>query len=103
MDLRHTKNMNTKKEGYLVKYYGGDWGDSYETNIFVTFDEQVAIDYVKKFNRILQAYKDFYEKFDDNDELVGRYYTIERIDGAQYTKIEIRQYEKLQMGKNYDS
>jgi hypothetical protein len=94
----------SKKEAYLVKYSGGYWGDSYEVNIFVTLDEKVAREYVNKFNRILQAYKDFYKKFEEivdlgieitdisenYEEYSDRYSRLEQIDEAYYTKIEIR-------------
>jgi hypothetical protein len=95
---------NIKKEAYLVKYGGGYWGDTFQANIFVTLDEKVAKEYVNKFNRILQAYKDFYKKFEETVELgieitdisenykeySERYYRLEQIDEAYYTKIEIR-------------
>jgi hypothetical protein len=84
---------------YIVKYSGGEWGDYYQVNIFVTADKELAERYVEKFNSILKKWKDYFSQFKDEygfsikDEYLehsDRYYAITKINKCYYDEIEFR-------------
>lgn len=96
---------NKEDNMFIVKIHGGSWDDYYTSNKFVTNDEKYAKSYVKKYNRILGAYKDFYKKFtedrygsgfesmkDDADSMqyFDRWMTLDNITKAYYEEIEQR-------------
>lgn len=56
-----------KNKLYLVKYCGGDIDDYYRVTIFVTSKRKTAIDYTKKFNRILREWKRYYKQFEEKN------------------------------------
>lgn len=47
-------------KAYLVGYSTGCYDDWTVHNLFVTFDEEIALNYMDKFNRILEALKEHY-------------------------------------------
>ena len=49
---------------YIVRYSRGSYDDYHEIDLFGTLSKDVAEIYIKKFNRILNAYKDFYKQFE---------------------------------------
>jgi hypothetical protein len=78
---------------FIVYYNAGHWEDIYNVNIFVTFDEQKAINYVNKFNRLLAKWKDYYnDNYDKIDDDSTTYYVINILDvnSALYKKVELR-------------
>lgn len=91
---------------FIVKIQGGSWDDYYTSNMFVTFDEDKAKSYVEKYNRILEAYKDFYKKFTedrygdgsfesmkedaDSMEYFDRWIALDNITRCYYEELEQR-------------
>ena len=66
-DEESTKFYLSKlKTAYIVKYSTGSYDDYYEGTMFVTFDRNVADNYVNKFNRMVENYKDFYRTFEEH-------------------------------------
>ena len=58
---------------YIVKYYGGEWDDFFEVIVFGTFNKKTAIEYTKKFNRLLKKWKKYYSQFIDKKESFYNY------------------------------
>jgi hypothetical protein len=94
-------SLEKNKDMFIVKYYGGSWDDSYTRDVFITSDEKVAKFYVKKFNRIITAYKEFYKSFeedyyghsrirDEHMDYFDRWFWLDRITKAYYEVIEQR-------------
>ena len=87
---------------YLVKYWGGEYEDSWNTVIFATHEKSTATNYVDKFNRILKKWKDYYEQFADTssgirwikEEHVKRHFErwryLNDIRNCYFEEIEIR-------------
>lgn len=84
---------------YIVGYYGGQYMDSYTRYLFVTDNETLAIEYINKFNRILEKWKNHFVKYTEEDGIMKkefintpafRYYQIENITECFYQKIEYR-------------
>lgn len=86
---------------YLVEFYGGDYDEEFITQVFVTFSKETAERYVRKFNEILERWKEYYSYFLDPktgflkeeyfaDVHYNRVYALSRIDAAVFTEIEIR-------------
>ncbi len=87
---------------YLVKYYGGEYEDSWNTAIFATHKKSTATKYVAKFNRILKKWKDYYDQFTDTnggirwikqehvEKHFKRWYYLSGISNCYYEEIEIR-------------
>lgn len=67
-DKENTKFYLSKlKTAYIVKYSTGSHDDHYVGTMFVTFDKNVAENYVKKFSRMVENCKDFYRTFEEHD------------------------------------
>jgi hypothetical protein len=79
---------------FIVKYCGGDYYDYYSYVIFVTADENKAIKYVTKFNTILKKWKEYYSRFEKNDEHVekhfDRWYSLSRVTRCSYDVVDVR-------------
>ena len=88
---------------YLVKYSKGSWDDYFEVPLFVTESEDIAKEYVDKFNTILKKWKSFFEDtkpdiislssedynaFYDKYPILYRYYDVTEINGAKYEQIK---------------
>jgi hypothetical protein len=82
---------------YLVSYPTGSYDTYYENLVFVTHDEQLAIAYVEKFNRIRKNLQEYHEEFvkdkiwDENSQY--NWYRWDRImdtGAASYTEIDWR-------------
>lgn len=82
---------------YLVYYSSGEYDTSYEYNVFVTENEDVAIAYTEKFNRILDNWKKYCIEnvldtmWDENSKY--DWYKFNRImetHRATYVKVEVR-------------
>ena len=78
-----------KERIYIVKYSKGNYDDWIEIDLFVTKHKQTAIDYVAKFNTILEEWKDFYNK-DYEDHFNGRSYILSSIHESYFTTIQTR-------------
>jgi len=59
-----------KNKLYLVKYYGGDYDDFYEKEVFVTSVKSKATKYCTKFNKTLKKWKDYYSQYEE-EKCVG--------------------------------
>ena len=88
-----------QNEMIAVKYYDGEQEEcSYIVTLFVTFDEQIAIDYVNKFNSILEKWKNYYKQFEEDGWIkeefeakhFRRWFKVHTITRCYYTKIEVR-------------
>jgi hypothetical protein len=82
---------------YLVYYSSGSYDTAYEHNVFVTENEEVAIAYITKFNRILQNLKKYYHQnieelmWDENEKYDWmRWMRIMETHRATYQTIEKR-------------
>jgi len=78
---------------FIVMYCGGSWEDFYKVNVFVTDNEDIAKNYVNRFNSILKKWKKFYhDKYykEDNYTWSHRHYTLDGIDECYYQEIEKR-------------
>lgn len=78
---------------YLVYYTVGDAYDTETRDIFVTENEQTAIDYCDKFIRIGQACLKYYRELDDEKITLDqseRLNRLEYIRSCFYKKIERR-------------
>jgi hypothetical protein len=87
---------------YLVKYSQGDYDDIEVIDIFVTFNEETATNYMNRFNCLLEKYKKFYSKFeevdsrghkwikDEYDDYYERWYQLTSINGCFIVEMEIR-------------
>ena len=90
--------MEKFNEIFAVAYYGGEYDDYFNKTVFVTKNEQTAIDYVNKFNSILQKWKDYYKQFEEDgwikkefeDGYFRRWLQIRNVSKCYYTKIQIR-------------
>jgi hypothetical protein len=51
---------------YLVKYYGGGYDDHYTVTIFATTKKATATKYVRRFNKILKKWKEYYSQFEED-------------------------------------
>jgi len=85
-----------KKTMYLVQYKGGEYDDYYENQIFVTENIELAESYCKRFNELLEKWKQIWSsiRYDDegikNDWSFDRYYDIMQIRICFYSIIEVR-------------
>lgn len=78
-DKENTKFYLSKlKTAYIVKYSTGSYDDHYVGTMFVTFDKNVAENYVKKFSRMVENCEDFYRTFKDHVDSRDRYSLIEK-------------------------
>lgn len=82
---------------YLVSYSTGSYDTYYQEYVFVTADEQMAIAYTEKFNRILNNLKDYFKKnisdsmWDDSNKYDWyRWTRIMETDRATYQMINVR-------------
>lgn len=82
---------------YIIRYSTGMWDDFCPVNIFITTDEAKAIEYVGKFNRILNHFKAHWSKIvnednwlDDDKYDFRRWSQIYDANEAWYNEIEIR-------------
>lgn len=94
--------MELKEKIYLVKYCGGDYDEYYSTIIFATFNKDFSIKYVKRFNSILNKWKKYYSKYEDErlgfrwimDEYVEKYFDrwigLSKVTKCYYEEINIR-------------
>jgi hypothetical protein len=92
-------NMNTI---YLVHYSGGYYDDYFVDTIFATPDKSVAEKYVKKFNDMLNKWREYYSQFEIDEEgtrwiapehvekKFARWNSIEYIHECYFTQIEVR-------------
>lgn len=80
------------REVYVVKYYGGSFGDHYEKIIFATTDKEFAEKYVNKFNGILKKWKEYHttNSTDSNYEHLDRLDSLDNIHECYYEKLELR-------------
>ena len=78
-------------KAYLVLYSEGSYEDVTYNNVFITFDEQKAIDWVNKFNRIRNKwFKEYINGkwlYESTLEVIFRYIEVNQ---AIYKEIEIR-------------
>ena len=88
-----------KDKMYLVKYSTGSYDDFYQIEIFVTHDTIKAEKYIEKFNTILNNWKDFIKKYENDghrdetkfvDEFSNRYWDIKETNHAFIEEIEVR-------------
>lgn len=80
------------KKMYLVEYSSGQYEDYRTYQIFVTDNEQVAINYINKFNAILKKWQEFYFEYSNNPDnpYHQREYDLFEVHGATKTEIEVR-------------
>jgi ABC-type Fe2+-enterobactin transport system substrate-binding protein len=82
---------------YIIEYSTGSWDSWNKHNVFVTENEEVAKQYIEKFNHILTKWKTYLEeileknpnKINDND-FYERYIKFNEANKAYYTEIQIR-------------
>jgi hypothetical protein len=72
---------------YLVKYYGGEWDSAYQIDLFVTESEQAAINYVAKFNTMLEKWLEYYDK---QEEYSDKWSRLSDISCAAYEEVKVR-------------
>jgi len=91
--------MDDASKMYLVTYSLGSYEDYHEHDIFVTKSEEKAQKYIEKFNRILEKWKDYYNKAyreirvisnKKEERISDRYFQLHDITGAYYEPIEVR-------------
>ena len=87
---------------YLVKYSQGSYDDYECIDIFVTFDEEIAINYMNRFNYLIEEYKNFYSRFeedtpygyrwikDEYDDYYNRWSWLRRTNKCFIVEMEIR-------------
>ena len=88
---------------YIVKYNGGSYDDAYEVNLFVTDKKSKATKYVKKFNKILKKWTEYYKQYEEisqwkttrlKDEYVhpyfDRWYSLQNVSRCYCEEIEFR-------------
>ena len=86
---------------YIVKYNGGSYDDAYEVDLFVTDKKIKATKYVKKFNKILNKWKDEYKQYEESkygyarlkDEYLqyfDRWYSLQNVSRCYCEEIEFR-------------
>lgn len=84
---------------YVIYYSTGEYDYFYEIEIFATFDKNLALSYVEKFNRIRNKWMSYYTDLNSskglNDNSQYRYYQILDINPCYYKEIEVRQFSKL--------
>ena len=87
------------KKIFIVEYSTGDWDDYCVNTIFATTNEKTAIDYVMRFNRIVEKWKTYFKQFKDEDGYLinddfpinyDRYCQIMDVNRAYYCEIETR-------------
>lgn len=93
---------DTENKIYIIKYRGGDYEDYYEKIIFATTYKTKAIAYVRRFNRILKKWKNYYKQFETKhcgitwikeeyiDKYFQRWYSLQEIDRCFFESIELR-------------
>lgn len=91
-----------KNEIYIIKYCGGDYEDYYEKIIFATTHKTKAISYVRRFNKILKKWKNYYSQFEIKDcgmtwikeeyidQYFQRWYSLREIDKCFFESVELR-------------
>lgn len=91
--------MKDNKTYYLVCYGMGSFDDYFRVEKFITEDELTAKNYVEKFNRILETYREHYstlydiyldEGTDYSNHIQDRFYIIDEYGIAFYKEIEKR-------------
>ena len=97
------KNLkNTAIKYFLVSYCIGEYEDWRRIVVFITDNENVAINYCKKFNNLHDKWKKYYTRFEDKNEngdiqeeyIEKRYEKwniLQEFKGCSYTSIEFRQ------------
>jgi hypothetical protein len=79
---------------YIVSYSQGEWDDYQVINVFVTYDEDKARNWVEKSNRILEHYREWYLENKPpcklNVQTPERFWDIDLINAAFFTTIEVR-------------
>ena len=87
---------------YLVKYSQGRYDTFEVTDIFVTFNEETAINYMNRFNYLIKEYRKFYSKFEETNSRVrnwikdeyndyyDRWYWLREINDCFIVEMEIR-------------
>ena len=88
---------------YLCKYSSGSYEDYYQTTIFATKNLKTAENWVNKFNKKLEYWKEYYNQFTGNKWVIAniadehlytinadRYWQIIEIREAFMETIEIR-------------
>lgn len=91
------------KKAYLCYYSAGGYDDYRNVNIFVTESLTKANKWMRKFNRILKKWKEYYSQFETKgygsfkwigDEFIEKHYdrwsSLRNINRAYITEIEIR-------------
>lgn len=91
------------KTVYICYYTTGYYDDYREINVFVTGSKSRAIKWIRKFNRILDKWKQYYSRFETKDfgsfkwignEYVEKHFnrwnSLKMTNGAYITEIEIR-------------
>lgn len=95
-----------KKDFYIVGYFGGDWESDFTIVQFVTENEELAIKWKEKYDRLLYKMEQFYRSKlpldeseipkltkDDRENcevFYSKYGKIEDTIGAYYEKKELR-------------
>jgi len=85
-----------KKTMYLIKYESGDYEDAYEYSIFVTDNIELAESYCKRFNGLLEKWKEILTEivrnvnYDSDQWAYDRYSEIMQIKESYYIIIEVR-------------
>ena len=88
---------------YIVCYSGGSWDDYYTEQLFVTRSKRKAEKYVKRFDSIIEKYKEFYTKFEEsrddssfasikeeNIAYFDRWNWLSEINSAYFKEFELR-------------
>ena len=86
-----------KPKAYLVLYKKREWSEACPSPLFITLNQEVAINYVNKFNRILKAWREHIKKYEHKEDFqdnyldyVNRYYNIKELGYSYYLEIELR-------------
>ena len=85
---------------YIVKYSSGSYDDYHEQNIFATKSLEVASNYVQKFNRRLEYWKEVMKTYSNdrgylkeencNIPVTNHFWTIKDINRCFMEEVEIR-------------
>lgn len=84
---------------YLIEVFTGSVAQSQHVVLFGTTDYDYAVSYVKKFNRIINDYKKFYDSFNDSNgyfissqymEYADRYWQLQDVGHASVVELKMR-------------
>ena len=88
-----------KNKIYIAMYSKGRYEDYSEYIVFATYDKSKVIKWCDKFNRILEKWIEYYEKYEDSfdwikEEHVAKHFKrwswLRNINKAYYEETEIR-------------